>query len=425
MLFRSVYEVSVVELKENTGVVSIPIREEYKPNVYISVHLIRAVKKLDKRAPTRAFGTVPLMVDARSNQLGVSIEAPGELRPNQDLEVQVATTGGTGETYLTLAAVDEGICQLTEFATPDPWAFFFGKRALGLDTYDLYGMLLPEVESVKSPDSPAGDEELEGVRRRNLNPVAVRRVKPVSLWSGLVKLDAAGKARIKLAVPQFNGTLRLMAVAASGADFGAATRKVLVRDPIVLTSTYPRFIAPGDRAVIPVSVFNGTGRDGTFTIKLAVAGPLKFDGYDWKELVLADKQEKACNFAVIAQPAAGQCRFSLEATGNGVRVAETTELAVRPPQPATSKTYGGAFTAAKPLELNLNAQWMPGTAGCTLVLAPLPSLKFAGGLKYLLGYPYGCIEQTTSKLFPLLYFQDLARVAQPDQIGRASWRERV
>ena len=409
---EKIFDTYVVELKENTGVLAIPVKEEYKPNVYVSVHLIRAIKNLDKRAPSRAFGTVPLTVDCSVNRLDIKIEAAGEYRPNKEIEVQVAAGGGKTETYLTLAAVDEGICQLTDFTTPDPMDFFYGKRALGLTAYDLYGMLLPEVESVKASDSPAGDAE-EVTRRRNLNPVAVRRVKPVSLWSGLVKLNGDGKARIKLNLPQFNGTLRLMAVAVSGSDFGSATKKVLVRDPIVLTSTFPRFLAPGDRVVIPVSVANGTGADGTFQIKLTMSGPVEIDGYDEKTLELADA-EKTVRFAVVAKQQAGACRFRLEASGNGNTVTELTDLAVRPPQPLIRQSASGSVTAKKPEELDLTAAWLPGTASTSLLLTPMPGVKFAAGLRYLLGYPYGCIEQTTSKLFPMLYFADLARLIEPE-----------
>ncbi|MGE5599116.1 MAG: alpha-2-macroglobulin family protein, partial [Bacteroidota bacterium] len=413
---EKVYDVFTVELKENTGSIKIPVKAEYEPNVYVSVHLIRAVKKLDKRAPTRAFGAAPLAVDCSGHKLAIGLDAPAEIRPRGTLEVEV-TAKGKEATYLTLAAVDEGILQLTEFATPDPWAYFYGKRSLGIETHDLYGMLLPEVDAVKSAQSPAGDEDLEGVRRRNLNPVAVRRVKPVSLWSGLVKLDGNGRARVKLDVPQFNGTLRLMAVASSGTDFGAASRKVLVRDPIAMTSTFPRFVAPGDRFVIPVAVFNGTGRDGQFRIKLAADGPVRIDGYDLKELTLADKQEKTVRFAAVAKQAAGALRFVLTAEGNGARSSETTELAVRPAQPAMSKSFAGAVKPDKPLDLALGGEWLPGTGEFTLTVAPFPALQFAGGLRYLLGYPYGCLEQTASKLFPLLYFEDLARAAQPGLFG--------
>lgn len=414
---EKVYDVMVVDLKENTGVVSIPVKAEYLPNVYVSVEVIRATKKLDKRAPTRAFGTVPLTMDSSSRKLDLRIDAAEEIRPNQEVEVTVTTNGGQKATYITLAAVDEGILQLTEFETPNPMGFFYGKRALNLDTHDLYGMLLPEVEGVQLPDSPGGDEG-ERIRRKNLNPVSTRRVKPVSLWSGVVKPDGQGKARIRLKIPQFNGTLRLMAVGMSGPNFGSATQKMLVRDPIVLTSTFPRFAAPGDRFVIPVSVFNGTGREGAVELKLTATGPVDIDGHDVKRFSLKEKEEKAAHFAAVAKDATGACQFKVEAVLNGEKTTEITELAVRPAQPYITKAIAGTTTTKKPTVISFDGTWLPGTGETTLYLAPLPGLRYAGSLRFLLSYPYGCVEQTTSKVFPLLYFADLAGVVQPELSGK-------
>lgn len=411
---EKIYDMQVVELKENTGMVAIRVREHYKPNVYVSVHLIRNIKKLDKRAPARAFGTIPLTLDCSAKRLDLSIQAPEEMRPGRTLEVEVKGPAGGGSTYLTLAAVDEGILQLTDFKTPDLMDFFYGKRSLGIESYDLYGMLLPEVKPVQTSEGTGGDGEMEGVRRRNLNPISARRVKPVSLWSGLVKLDMKGRAKIKLDVPAFNGTLRLMAVGISGDSFGSATKKVLVREPVVLTSTFPRFVAPGDRFVIPVSVFNGTGGDGTVELKLMAKGPVTIDGHDQKKFTVANQKERVAHFAVVAGESAGKCQFILEGKLNGVTVTETTELAVRPPQPQTVKTFTGGIKAEEPLVLDLRQQWLAGTEHFAITLSPLPGLKYAGSLKYLLGYPYGCVEQTTSKIFPLLYFDDLAKATNPE-----------
>lgn len=414
---EKVYDVKIIDLKENTGIVEIPVTGSYKPNVYVSVEIIRTVKKLDKLAPTRAFGTIPLMVDNSENRIQLTIDSPEEIRPNRDLTVNVSAPGRKGKTYLTLAAVDEGICQLTEFTTPDPLSFFYGKRALNLNTYDLYGMLLPEVEGVNTSTSPAGDEDLEGVRRRNLNPVSAKRVKPVSLWSGLINLDSNGNAAVKLSIPQFNGTLRLMAVAASGPNYGSTSKKVLVRDPIVINSSYPRFMAPGDRAVIPVTIFNGTGKDTTFEVKLSMTGPVSIDGYDLKKISVPNQQERTVNYAVIAKNAVEKCLFTIDAAGNGHQVSEKTELAVRPPTQITTTSYAGIIKSGAPTALDLQSSWLSGTGEYSLSLAPLPTVNLSGSLKYLLTYPYGCIEQTTSKLFPLLYFEDLARITAPELLS--------
>lgn len=408
-----VFDSFVVDMKENSGSITIPIKNEYKPNAYVSVHLIRLTRNLDKRAPTRAFGTIPLTVDCSDSRLNVTISTAREVRPQQDIEVSVATTGSGDNAWLTLAAVDEGICQISDFQSPDPWAYFYGKRALGLRTYDLYGMLLPELDPAGLPKTPGGGMEGEPVRQRNLNPVAIRRVKPVSLWSGLIRLEN-GRAQVKLSIPQFNGTLRLMAVAVSGSKFGSATGEVLVRDAIVMTPTFPRFAAPGDRFVIPVSVFNGTGRDGEFQVKLQASGPVTIDGDAVKTLTLANKGEKMVRFAAVASKTAGVCRFALETRGNGAHTSDSAELAIRPAEPVSTRTLAGTITPGKPVELTLPASYLPGTAQYSLCLAGLPSIRFAGSIRYLLGYPYGCIEQTTSRLFPLLYFGELVKATQPE-----------
>jgi uncharacterized protein YfaS (alpha-2-macroglobulin family) len=409
---EQVYDYQVVEFKENTGVVTIPVKEEYKPNVYVSLHLIRSIKSLEKRAPARAFGIVPLTVDCLAHKLDLKLQAAAEIRPRHELEVSVKIDRSAANAYLTLAAVDEGICQLTNYAVPDPVKYFYGKRSLNIESYDLYGMILPEVESAPAKSSPGGDADLDGVRRRNLNPVAVKRVKPLSLWSGVVKVDRNGEARVKLQVPQFNGTLRLMAVAASGNRFGSAQKKIIVRDPIVITPTFPRFVAGGDRFSVPVGVVNGTGKAGCFQITLGAKGPVEIVGASRQALSLKNQEEQMVFFELKAKNSTGKLAFTLQARGNQATCEITEELALRPSVPLTQEYKSGAITAKRPMTVVPASDWLPGTASYQLTLAPLPGLKFAGSLRYLLGYPHGCVEQTTSKLFPLLYFDSLAEATQ-------------
>lgn len=411
---EKIYEYRIIDLKENSGVVTVPVKEEYQPNVYVSVHLIRSHKSLEKRAPVRAFGTVPLYVDVSKHRMAVKLTVPSELRPERQVEVDVKVEGATDKAYLTLAAVDEGICQLTNYETPDPHDFFYGKRSLSIDSYDLYGMILPEVETAKTKSTPGGDEDRDRIRKQNLNPVAVRRVKPVSLWSGLVSLDRSGRAKVKLDIPQFNGTLRLMAVAMSGSDFGSAQQKVLVRDPIVLTPTFPRFLAPRDQFTVPVGVFNATGKAGEFQVTLKADAPVEIDGDGRQTVSLGNQEEKQVFFNVKTKNNTGKLVFELQVTGNNQVCKYREELPLRPPVPLTHDLASGALTAKEPLVLEPATKWLPGTASYQLILAPLPGLKFAGSLRYLLGYPHGCAEQTTSKLFPLLYFDSLAEACESE-----------
>lgn len=409
-----VYEYRVVNLEKNTGVISIPVKEDYQPNVYVSVHLIRSAKSEEKNVPFRAYGTIPLMVDCGNHNLKIQLKTAEEIRPNREIEVQVNVNNTDDGAYLTLAAVDEGICQLTNYITPNPMDFFYGKRALTINSYDLYNMILPEVAPVQTKDAPGGGEdERATIRKQNLNPVSVRRVKPVSLWSGLVKLQS-GTASVKFKVPQFNGTLRLMAVVSSGDDFGSVQKKILVRDPIVMTPTFPRFVAPGDEFTASVSVFNGTGRAGDFSLRIKGDGPVEVEGNPTQSLKLKKEEEQLVRFRLKAKNAVGKLEFKLTVQGNGQTCELSEELALRPAVPLTHELKSGAITAQKPLNLSLETDWLPGTADYNITLAPFPTVKFAGSLNYLLSYPHGCVEQTTSRVMPLLYFNELAKATATD-----------
>lgn len=405
---EKVYDYWIVDLAENTGVLSVPVKEEYKPNVYLSVHLLRSVNGLEDHAPARAFGTIPLMVDNSEARLGIDLTAPAALRPNRAVEIKVQVEKAGPGTHLTLAAVDEGICQLTAYETPDPFNFFYGKRRLSLTSHDLYGLLLPEVAGMTTQSTPGGDRDLlDRVRKQNLNPVSLRRVKPVSLWSGLVTPDQNGEARIKFTLPQFNGTLRLMAVAFDGQRFGSAEQKVIVRDPVVLTPTFPRFVAPQDRFTVPVAVFNSTGRAGEFKLRLRSEGPVTLESKPLVVLNLGPEEEQIAYFQLKAGKGMGTLRFRLEVEGNGAECALEEELALRPPVAVTHQISSGSITQKEPLTFNIKDRWLPGTATYTLGLSPFPTVELAGSLEYLLTFPHGCLEQTVSKLFPLLYYDHL------------------
>ncbi|MFH1892769.1 MAG: MG2 domain-containing protein [Candidatus Zixiibacteriota bacterium] len=401
----------VITLEENTATITVPVEEDFLPNVYVSAHLIRSTKSLDRDTPVRAFGVVPLVVNTESRWLTVELDVPHEIRPKTTLPVEFRVTGQSGQTpYITIAAVDEGICQLTDFQTPDPQAFFYGKKRLMIDTYDIYGMILPEIESSLSATS--GD--VEAARKRHLTPISVTRVKPVAFWSGLVKIDSRGFGKVSFDIPQFNGTLRLMAVAAAGNRFGNAEREMFVREPIVLTPTFPRFIGSGDSFNVPVSVYNGTGEKATFEIKIDVDGPVACLGEQSQSVTIANDSEGFVLFAMKAEEKTGKVSFGIEASGGGERSSYSVDVPLRPPVPFTTLSGAGSLSEGKPVEFTFPVDWVPGTTDFSLSIAAFPAVRFTRSLQYLLQYPHGCVEQTTSRLFPLLYFEDIAKLAEPD-----------
>ena len=461
-----------IVMKENTATLSIPIRSSYRPNVYLSATLTRAVPTDTVSAgprqplPARAFGVIPLKLDATQRKLsvnmflsqtdeaGVSSEIPlsgeernigGEenakvtVRPNNDVNIsfQVKGTRSWQKYEVCIAVVDEGILALTDFQTPNPHDYFYQQRGLKTRTFDLYGGILPEIANVTDNSSTGGDTAMPAARRKRINTGSITRVKPVSLWSGFVKTDERGRGTVQFKIPQFNGKLRLMAVAFAGADYGAAQAYLTVREPIVLTPTFPRFLAGGDKLRVPVTLFNGTGGDGEFTVKLQAVGDLQLLSASptntsgmlpqgaletppqpaLRELSVYKSVEAGTEaqvfFDIRVQDAIGEVSFNLSAHGN----AETTQLDIQLPlrstAPPVTKTGHGVVRAGKPIDFIFPANLIPDSSEFSLTLSPFPHIIFADSLRYLIRYPHGCLEQTTSKVFPLLYFSDLARSVEP------------
>jgi uncharacterized protein YfaS (alpha-2-macroglobulin family) len=275
-------------LEGNTARLELPILEAYRPNVYVTATLVRSAGALEPGAVGRAFGAAPLYVDRERHRMDVAVEAPDEIRPNGPLQIEARAAPGA---YVTLAAVDEGILQLIAQQTPNPFEHFFRKRALGVQAFDIFALLLPEVAPLEGTAPPGGGRALQAKRRQFVRTEGIRRVKPVAFWSGPVRADEAGVARAAFDVPEFQGALRLMAVANGVRSFGAAEGLVRVRDPLVLLPTFPRFLSFGERLELPVTLRNDTGRAGSFRVALRVEGPAQVEGWRSRRAATARRRE--------------------------------------------------------------------------------------------------------------------------------------
>jgi len=408
---EKVFDYRVIDMGKNTATISLLVSADYAPNAYVTATVIKPISSFDGKSPLRAFGVAPLQVDNTAKRLSLDVGAPEAIRPGTQLDIDVKVTNLSGTTSLTVSAVDEGICQLTDFKTPDPFGFFYGKKRLGVEYFDVFSLILPEY--TRSGGQPAGDY-IEKVRKKHLNPVGIRRIKPTSLWSGIVKTDASGRAKVTLDVPQFQGKLRVMVVAANSSYTGSSRRDVYVRDLIVLTPTFPRFIASKDEFTVPVTVYNGTGTDSVFKVSLAIDGPVDCLDNLEKTIRIRGGKEGFVSYRLSAEDKIGKASFLVTATGAGETSSSTTDVPVRPSSPVTTLSGSEVITEVQPLELTLPGDFIEGTQEARLIFSSFPAVKFTGSLQYLLRYPHGCIEQTTSRVFPLLYFDELARVAEPE-----------
>ncbi len=380
-------------------------RSMYYPNLYVSVLVIKRMGRKDP-APVRAFGVAWVKVKPIKNRLSLKVEAPELVRPGQELVVKVGTEKGA---HVTVAAVDEGVLQLTSFKTPSPLDYFFRKRRLQVFTHDIFGQVMPELQTALR--SGAGMAAARRMRR----PL---RVKPVSLWSGILKLRD-GRGEVKFKLPDFTGKLRIMVVAVEGSRFASASSHVTVRSPVSVLATLPRFVFYGDSIYVPVTVFNNTDR------RLEVRVRLKGEGIEVlaereRQIIVAGQSSAFFVAEVLVRRRMGAALFEAIAEAGREKARYRVELPVYPRAPYVRERHLLRLQKGKHVVKEPFRGWDPLTEKTTLVLTPFPYIQQLSFIKELLTYPYGCIEQTTSSTFPLLYMGDLLELVAPELARKAS-----
>jgi uncharacterized protein YfaS (alpha-2-macroglobulin family) len=401
------------------------VQDSWRPNVFLTATVVRPVESEEKWRPHRASGTVCLKVDTSDRRIRLAVAAPGEVRPSGDLEISVrATNGGQPQpgAAVVLAAVDEGVLGLTRYRTPDPLAFFYAPRRLEVLDYDMFSRLAPDLLRWKllKPARPGGGvadgDHLGSNLARRLSPVQAKRVKTAVLYAGKLLTDEDGVARARFKVPEYVGELRIMATAARGRCFGSLAKPLKVRSPLMVKTSWPRFLSPGDEFELPLTVFNRTGASGEVKLNATLSGPVEMKtSLPIKVDVPAGKQRtvRLELKAVGAGKVKGRvfARLGAESFTSGV------ELPVRPACPLTRRAGCVTLKAGETTTVKLPGDLLPKTARCSLVVAGSPLVELSGALDYLMTYPYGCVEQTTSRIVPLIYLRDLASMKDPEMVG--------
>lgn len=390
-----------VDTKNKSASLSFKADELTLPNVYIAATLFRPMDGSDMPL-TVAHGFKSVKVDNKVNRLPVKITVTDKSRSRTKQTIRINTTPGA---YVTVAAVDEGILQVKNFETPDPYAWFYQQIALLVNSYDVYPWLLPEIKSTLS--STGGDDMAKSSLR--VNPNFVNRVKNVSFWSGILQADGGGNVNYEVDVPQFSGDLRVMAVAYKGKGFGSAEAHMKVADPVVISVALPRFLSPKDEVVMPVSMSNTTAKEAAATVTVKVTGPLGIVGSETQTVRIPANREQRAVFNIAALPATGAAKVVVTVKAMGETFTNETEIGIRPPA-SLQKLTGSGFApenAATPIDLKNN--FIPSSVSGRLVVGKSPLTEFSKHLDDLVQYPHGCVEQTTSAVFPQLYYADLVK----------------
>ncbi len=404
-----VRETRVVTLEKNTAELEVPVEASYAPNAYCTLTLIRPATAEAVWSAHRAVGAIPLMVDRPGHELRVKMDAPAVARPKTVLKGTVAVhdeEGNPAVGRVTVMAVDEAICMLTEFETPDPATVFKAQRYLGVNAADLYGDLMPLTEDqMEAAPAPGGDGD-DGLRRR-LNPIKANRFKPVALWQAAVELNTNGQAQIQMELPEFSGELRLMAVAYTATQTGSTSTPVKVKRDLIVQPALPRFLAIGDSCEASVALHNESGAAMAVTLRVLCGGPLQANVAEQVIQIQAGGSAQVA-LPLVAGPGPGKALCTIEAEGGEEQYRETIELAVRPAAGTRVSVVSRVLAVGESATIEPPKDWLPVSVSMSGMLSALPSLQMGRALDYVVHYPYGCLEQTVSGAFPLLVAEEWA-----------------
>ncbi|MBK7945781.1 MAG: hypothetical protein IPJ85_10925 [Flavobacteriales bacterium] len=406
-----VLDAAWIDLKEKETRYTFAITGDMAPNVYAHVtlvqpHALTATKESGGNdLPIRLYGVVPILVEDPLTKLDPQINAPKEIKTDAPFSVEVSEKGGRGMTY-TLAIVDEGLLDLTSFKTPDPWKSFYAREALGVRTWDLYDQVIgaygQRIQRVLalggSDDAGKGD-----AARAN-------RFKPVVRFVGPFKLERGKKAKHDFTISNYVGSVRMMVVATDGEKaYGRAEQAVPVRKPLMVLATLPRVLAPGETADLPVTVFAMDPKVKDVVVKIEPNDLLIPEGPAQQTIRFATTGDQVVRFRVKVKDAVGVAKMKVSVSGAGESASEQIELQVRQPNLPSTEVTEALVDAGKSWSATPVAVGVQGTNSAYLEVSTIPPVDMGRRLQYLLDYPHGCLEQTTSKAFPQLF---LAKVME-------------
>ena len=395
----------------------IPIASDWQQhNLYISTVVLKPSDNKAKATAKRSFGLIHLPLDREPRKLNIEFDVVEKSLPNQTLPVTVRVNQNAGgqtqpssSMFVTLAAVDVGVLSISDFETPDPAEAFFGQRRYQVDSRDVYDKVIELSDADKARLRFGGDSDLS---RGGKEPQA--DVQIVSLFSGLVKLDNNGEAQIPVELPDFNGRVRLMAVAFSEQSYGSSEAEVTIAAPVVSQIAMPRFIATGDKAQISLDLTNVSGEQQPLAVSLSVTGNAKAQEFS-QQITLADGKKETLTYPITTDYSHGNALISLKVSGDNLEQAidKQWHLGIRPAYPAVLTRQQKLLKEGQQLTLDrgIVSQLLPDTIEASMTVSSTASFNLQQQMQNLLQYPYGCLEQTSSRAYPLIYATPSAQQA--------------
>ncbi len=396
------------DAQAGTSTFEMDVTSEMLPNAYLYVNLLQPYSKTANDLPIRQYGVQNFMVESQESVLTPVLNVPDKVESEKEFSVTVSEKNGKEMNY-TLAIVDNGLLDLTNFKTPNAHDEFFKREALGVNSWDMYDMVIGAYGGrIEQIFAIGGDM---AVNRDGIN----KRFEPVVKFIGPMKLKAGEKKTHKVVLPPYFGSVRVMVVAANKAAYGNAEKDVKVTKSLMVLPTAPRVIGPDETFALPVNVFTMDGTPKSVTLSLSSGNKLQVLGSTKMTEKFNGSEDKIMVFNMKAGKSIGKETITITATDGTNNVKSVIHLDVRNPNERFTKSYFFEVPAGGSKECAYELFGMDGTNQLVLELSPLPSIDLSGSLEYLIGYPHGCAEQTSSKAFPQLLLPEIIKMNEAEK----------
>lgn len=396
-----------VETKGEKNVVEFEATNSMSPNVYVNISLIQPHAHSLNDLPIRLYGVQSVKVTDPETKLEPLVKLDAELRPETPFTITVKEKDGKPMAY-TLAVVEDGLLDLTSYKTPNPWLAFYAREAAGVKTWDMYEDVMGAYGgNIERLLAIGGDDENKKSEDKEAN-----RFKPVVKFLGPFYLESGKTASHTLEMPQYIGSVRTMVVAAKNGAYGFAEATTPVKQPLMVLTTLPRVAGPGEDIVLPVNIFAMNKDMKQVKVEVKASGRLKLSGTGARTVSFSSPGDQVSYFALKSEEALGSGKVTVTATSGSYKATYDVELNIRASNPSSLTVEDKLLSGSEKWEVSYKPTGLKGTNSGVLELSTLPPLNLEQRLQYLIRYPHGCVEQTTSAVFAQLYLDKLTGLSQ-------------
>lgn len=383
---------------------SFPVKASYTPNVFVNISLLQKHSQTVNDLPIRMYGSIPMLVNNPATKLEPKIQLADDLRPESTATIRVKEEKGRPMTY-TIALVDEGLLDLTRFKTPNPWGVFYARQSLGVKTWDIFDDVIGAYGGkVNQILSIGGDEAEAGSKNRKAN-----RFKPMVTYLGPFDLEMGDIKEHKVKIPKYVGSVRAMVVATDTKKdaYGSDEKTAFVRKPVMILASLPRKITPQETVTLPVTVFAMKSNIKNVKVTVQPNEAYTIVGDKTQTVSFDQPDEKMAYFTLKVNDFKGIGKVKIDASSGSEKASYEVEIDVLNPNPVTTEVKDIVLKSNEEGEINFTSFGTKGTNAATIELSTLPPMNFTKRLGYLIRYPHGCVEQTTSSAFPQLFLPEI------------------